>query len=95
VERVLRAPALDALPPGVEPRRVGLLGAILGEEPGEDVLRVADDRDVGGTTLEISAGSTSMWTNFARGANSESLPGDPVVEAGRRSRRSGPASSIA
>ena len=26
------------------------------------------------TFLEISAGSTSMWTNFARGANSESLP---------------------
>ena len=27
-----------------------------------------------GTFLPISAGSTSMWTNFARGANSESLP---------------------
>ena len=27
-----------------------------------------------GTFLEISAGSTSMWMNFARGANSESLP---------------------
>ncbi len=27
-----------------------------------------------GTFLEISAGSTSMWMNFARGANSDSLP---------------------
>ena len=27
-----------------------------------------------GTFFEISAGSTSMWMNFARGANSESLP---------------------
>ena len=27
-----------------------------------------------GTFLEISAGSMSMWMNFARGANSESLP---------------------
>jgi len=27
-----------------------------------------------GTFLEISAGSTSMWMNFARGANSLSLP---------------------
>ena len=27
-----------------------------------------------GTFLEISAGSTSMCTNFARGANSDSLP---------------------
>ena len=35
-----------------------------------------------GTFLEISAGSTSMWTNFARGANSRELAGDPVVEAG-------------
>ena len=27
-----------------------------------------------GTFLEISAGSMSMWTNLARGANSASLP---------------------
>ena len=27
-----------------------------------------------GTFLEISAGSMSTWTNFARGANSASLP---------------------
>ena len=27
-----------------------------------------------GTFFEISAGSTSMWMNFARGANSDSLP---------------------
>ena len=27
-----------------------------------------------GMFLEISAGSTSMWMNFARGANSDSLP---------------------
>ena len=27
-----------------------------------------------GTFLEISAGSMSMWMNFARGANSDSLP---------------------
>ena len=27
-----------------------------------------------GTFLEISAGSMSMWTNFARGANSDILP---------------------
>ena len=27
-----------------------------------------------GTFLEISAGSTSMWMNLARGANSDSLP---------------------
>jgi hypothetical protein len=27
-----------------------------------------------GMFFEISAGSTSMWMNLARGANSESLP---------------------
>ena len=35
-----------------------------------------------GTFLEISAGSMSMWMNFARGANSLQLAGDAVVEAG-------------
>ena len=35
-----------------------------------------------GTFLEISAGSMSMWMNFARGANSRQLAGDAVVEAG-------------
>ena len=34
-----------------------------------------------GTFLEISAGSTSMWTNFARGANSLSLP---VIRSSKR-----------
>ena len=34
-----------------------------------------------GTFLEISAGSMSMWMNFARGANSESLP---VIRSSKR-----------
>ena len=34
-----------------------------------------------GTFLEISAGSMSMWMNFARGANSDSLP---VIRSSKR-----------
>ena len=34
-----------------------------------------------GTFFEISAGSMSMWMNFARGANSDSLP---VIRSSKR-----------
>jgi hypothetical protein len=47
-----------------------------------------------GTFLEISAGSTSMWMNFARGSELGELAGDAVVEA-RADAQMRSASSIA
>ena len=42
------APAVDPLPPGVEPRRVALVGR---RDRGQRALRAADDRHVGGDVL--------------------------------------------
>ena len=66
------APAVDPLPPGVEPRRVALVG-------GRDrrPARARAQPTIGtcaATFLSISDGSTSMCTTLARGANSSRSP---------------------
>ena len=81
-ERVLLLPAADPLPPLVEAGALGALGAVLAGQLRQHVLARRRRSGCGrGRSCEISAGSTSMWTNLARGANSLSLP---VIRSSKR-----------
>jgi len=76
-ERMLLLPAVDPLPQAS--RREDSVSSARGYSRvslGSNLLRVADDSGCARARFfEISAGSMSMgWMNFARGANSASLP---------------------
>jgi hypothetical protein len=78
---VLGAPALDPLPPGREARRVRSERAVLDREPGEDVARVAHNRDVRGDVLrDLGRIDVDVHELRARGELGQ-LAGHAVVEA--------------
>src|SRR4029079_7276602 len=80
-QRVALLPLADALPPLVEARALRLLGAVLDEQLREDVLRVADDRDVRRDVLGDLGRIDVDVDELRPGRELRELARDAVVEA--------------
>ena len=82
MQRVALLPAVDALPPLVQARRIRVQRPVLVDELGQDVLGVADDRDVGRDVLG-DLGRVDVDVDELRPRRElRQLAGDAVVEAG-------------
>ena len=74
-------PGRDPRPPFLEPGRIGRQRAILGRQPRDDVLGVADDRDVSRHVLgDLGRVDVDVDELGPRGELAQ-LARDPVVEA--------------
>src|SRR5437588_107420 len=72
----------DPSPPLLQARRVGGQRAVLGRQPRQDVLRVADDRDVRRNVLGDLGGIDVDVDELGAGRELCELAGDAVVEPG-------------
>jgi hypothetical protein len=75
-------PAVDPPPPLLEPGRVGAEGAVLGRQARQDVLGVADDRDVRRDVLGDLGGVDVDVDELRVRRELIQLAGDAVIEAG-------------